>query len=101
MLLRVLLWPDEQVRIEHLWFSYRSAVAYFTKEVNPCSAKPPLKFNGVLAEHTLISLVKIGHMWPFTWVNVVSKIDHRLSTTLYLTLYGQLMVEDISCQEPI
>ena len=33
-------------------------LAYFTKEVNPSLAKPPLKFNGCLAKLELTSLVR-------------------------------------------
>ena len=33
-------------------------MVYFTKEVNPSLAKPPLKFNGGLAKLGLTSLVK-------------------------------------------
>ena len=35
-----------------------SFVAYFTKEVNPSLAKPPLNFNGGLANLGFTSLVK-------------------------------------------
>ena len=45
-----------------------STVAFFTKEVNPRSAKRPLIFNGRLANRGLISLVKEATVYasPYT-----------------------------------
>ena len=34
------------------------SVSYFTKEVKPSVAKPPLEFNGSLAKIGLISILK-------------------------------------------
>ena len=44
-----------------LWNSLACrAVVYFTKEVNPSLAKPPLKFNDGLAKLGLTSSVKLA-----------------------------------------
>ena len=54
----VFRWADVVQVVVHQALDLLEPVAYFTREVNPGLAKPPLKFNGSLAKFWLTSVIK-------------------------------------------
>ena len=60
-------------------------VAYFTKQVNPSLAKPPLKFNGGLAKLGLTSLLEIDTQVLPVWQEKLTLIEICLQMNLWCT----------------